>query len=284
MIELDGRSLSRAWLAVHLAASTDGGRPTLYRAVHVEEFEDEGVRLIATDSYWMAICWVPTNDDLECPEPPLTRTPDRTVTISDDEFRVRDLMRHVAKLTKDEDDAPVTVVLDLATREYDARVPTLSPEMAPVRTLIELPGRERIMARTIEFTFPDWRGLLPGFEGAATGQPETVFSEWMLDRFSKVARAVGSGQMTLTWLDGRKGRWSIDQSVLAHAPRGVFMSSMSERTTTADDDPEPDGTDGAGTPEIEFATNDLADTGNVIALATAAKKPKAKRTPKGTKP
>jgi hypothetical protein len=280
MIELDGRSLSRAWLAVHLAASPTEERPTLYRAVHVEEFEDEGVRLIATDSFWMAICWVPVAADEWCPEPLLTRTPDRTVTISDDEFRVRDLMKHVAKLTKNEDDSPVTVVLDLATREYDARVPTLSPEMAPVRTLIELPGRERIMARTVEFTYPNWQALLTQFDGVPTGQPETVFSEWMLDRFSKVARAVGSGQMTLTWLDGHKGRWSIDQSVLEHAPRGIFMSSRTERDTELD---EPDGTDGAGTPGLEFGTTDLADTGNVIAIATGAK-PKTKRTTKGTKP
>lgn len=127
MIELSGRAFSRAWLAVQLAASDDDARPVLYRAVHIEEYPD-GVRLIATDSYWLAMCWVGCGafDD----EPPVIREPVATVTVADTEWRVRDLMRHVAKLTKKEEAIDIPVRLDLATSLYDEDTPTLSPELA----------------------------------------------------------------------------------------------------------------------------------------------------------
>lgn len=213
MIELSGRAFSRAWLAVQLAASDDDARPVLYRAVHIEEYPD-GVRLIATDSYWLAMCWVGCDafDD----EPPVIREPVATVTVADTEWRVRDLMRHVAKLTKKEEAIDIPVRLDLAT----------SPELAPVRARFELPGRERTLARTVEADYPSWRQLLAAnFDGAPSGQPATMFSDWMLDRFARIPRIVGSAHVELTWLEGAKGRWTVgDTPLLPHAPRGVFMA------------------------------------------------------------
>lgn len=223
MIELSGRAFSRAWLAVQLAASDDDARPVLYRAVHIEEYPD-GVRLIATDSYWLAMCWVGCDafDD----EPPVIRDPVATVTVADTEWRVRDLMRHVAKLTKKEEAIDIPVRLDLATSLYDEDTPTLSPELAPVRARFELPGRERTLARTVEADYPSWRQLLAAnFDGAPSGQPATMFSDWMLDRFARIPRIVGSAHVELTWLEGAKGRWTVgDTPLLPHAPRGVFMA------------------------------------------------------------
>lgn len=222
MIELDGRTLSRAWLAVQLACSDDDGRPLLYRSVHVEQFDDEGVRLIATDGYWMALCWVPAY--LGSVEPALYVDPSEKVTISDPEWRVRDLMKHVARLTKNEDAFPVEVHLDLACRLHDDRRPTLSPEMAPVRSRIELPGEERVLAHTVEAEYPNWRSVLAGYDGEPVGQPSTVFSSWMLDRFAKLPKIVGSGSIELTWLKGGRGRWHVGDALLDCPPRGVFMS------------------------------------------------------------
>lgn len=54
MISLNAATISRAWLAVATASpDTD--------AVRVEEFTNRGVRLVATDGYWLATCWVPAH-------------------------------------------------------------------------------------------------------------------------------------------------------------------------------------------------------------------------------
>ncbi len=223
MIELSGRAFSRAWLAVQLAASDDDARPVLYRAVHIEEYPD-GVRLVATDSYWLAMCWV--GRDAFDDEPPAHLEPIASVTVTDTEWRVRDLMRHVAKLTKKEEALDIPVQLDVAASLYDENTPTLTPELAPVRARFELPGRERTLARTVEAEYPSWRRLLAAnFDGAPSGQPATMFSDWMLDRFARIPRIVGSAHVELTWLEGAKGRWTVsDTPLLPHAPRGVFMA------------------------------------------------------------
>lgn len=244
MIQLSGRLLSRAWLAVQLAASDDASRPVLYRAVNIEEF-DTGVRLVATDSYWLSMCWVPatpTDPDAELPEePPLYARPLAVATVNDDEHRIRDLFRHVAKITKKADALDVLVSLDLETSTYDEAVPTLSPEMAPLRACVEIPG-ERILVRTCEIDFPNWRMLLSQFDGPAVGKPSTTFSGWMLDRFAKVPKIIDAALIQLDWLTGERGRWSIGgEGIQPCRPRGVFMHASTRRDAFADDD-EPDDT------------------------------------------
>ena len=259
MIELSGRTFSRAWLAVQLAVSDDEARPVLYRSTHIEQFQ-HGVRLIATDSYWLAMCWVA---DEARPEPAVGVEPMASVTVTDTEWRVRDLMRHVAKITRKDDVLDVPVQLDLSTSLYDADVPTLSPDLAPVRTRFELPGRERMLARTVEAEYPNWRQLLASsFDGLPSGQPATMFSDWMLDRFARIPKIVGSSQLQLTWLEGAKGRWTVGESTLPHAPRGVFMAVDHRRNTTTTAD-EPDDAFGD-----DFSTVTL-DANVVQALDTA---------------
>lgn len=248
MITLSGRTLSRAWLAVQLAASDDASRPVLYRAVNIEEF-DTGVRLIATDSYWLSMCWVPAPpadpDGVPASEPPIYARPLTTATVNDDEHRVRDLFRHVAKVTKKSDAPDVMVTLDLETSTYDEAVPTLAPELAATVARVEIPG-EQISVRTCEIDYPDWRALLRSFDGAAVGKPSTTFSGWMLDRFAKVTKIVDTGLITLDWLPGERGRWSIDAPLVCR-PRGVFMHASTRRDAFADDE-EDDTTDAPEAP------------------------------------
>jgi hypothetical protein len=209
--------------------------------VNIEEFPT-GVRLTATDSYWLAMCWVPITpigpDDEPPTEPALMAEPMSIVTINDDEHRIRDLFRHVAKVTKKADALDVPVTLDLETSTYDEDVPTLDPSLAAIRAKVEIPG-EQISARTCEIPYPDWRHLLAQFDGKAHGKPTTTFSGWMLDRFAKVTKIIDTGTITLDWLPGDRGRWSIASTVpLACSPRGVFMHASTRRDAFADDDEE----------------------------------------------
>lgn len=245
MISLNAATISRAWLAVATAAPDDT------RAVRVEEFTNRGVRLVATDGYWLAACWAPAHhvdpatmefegDFSDPPEAPgLDELPDRAVTLSDDEHRVRDLMKHLAKVTrKPEDRVCWHVKFDLEVSLYDEAEPTLSPELAPMRCSIEVPDRERVLVKQIEGPYPEWRHILLQFsdDRRELGHTVTEFSGWMLDRLSKLPRIVSGGRITFVWLDGSRGRWSIPECRLAFAPHGVFLTVRRDVETVDDDE------------------------------------------------
>lgn len=239
MIELSGRALSRAWPAVSLAASDDDGLPVLYRAVHVEEFEN-GVRLVATDSYWLAHAWVPHIDEVDRPAPLLEEVPERTVTVSDVEFRVRALVAHVGKQTRRQDDPDVRVLFDPATSMYDEDRPTLSPELALQRCTVEIPGAERVLAPTLQgIEFPNWRQLLAeNFGDDPVPVPQVSVGGWMLGALSKASKLAGSGVVQIDWLDQRRARWRcVDPEKTGHLPQGVFMAVAHREPVVPDGDP-----------------------------------------------
>lgn len=255
MITLNAATISRAWLAVATAAPED------LRTVHVEEFTDRGVRLIATDGFWLAMCWVPAwdadpvTDTVDPdgwepePEPGLDELPDRVATLSDDEWRVRDLMKHLAKITrKPEEQVLVQVRFDLSVSLYDDDEPTLSPELAPVRCSIEIPNQERVLVLTIEGPYVNWRAVVVQFtdDRRTVGHDTTEFSSWMLSRIARVPSLVGGVRMGFVWLDGQRGRWQVPACRLAFPPHGVFRVATPHDAAPQETDPDDDPDDAAG--------------------------------------
>lgn len=107
-----GRAFAIRWLTVASAATKDPEQFQLYRSVNVER-GDDGVRLTATDSYRVWTWWLgAVGKDIDF-EPEFTATPERSVTLSDSEFRLRDLCRWVVKRTKKDEDPPLTVTLSI---------------------------------------------------------------------------------------------------------------------------------------------------------------------------
>lgn len=264
MISLNAATISRAWLAVATASpDTD--------TVRVEEFTNRGVRLVATDGYWLATCWVPAHHldpatmEFEgdfsdpTPAPGHDELPDRAVTLADDEHRVRDLMKHLSKVTrKPEDRVCWHVKFDLEVSLYDEAEPTLSPELAPVRCSIEVPDRERVLVKQIEGPYAEWRTILAQFSDARRelGQESTEFSGWMLDRLAKLPRIVAGSRITFVWLDGFRGRWAIPECRLAFPPHGVFLTVRRDVDPVGDDeDDEPGDGDGA-VPDVVLIDDD----------------------------
>ena len=229
-MNVSGRHLSRAWLAVLCAAAEDEPRPALHRAVHVEEYPGQGLRLVATDSYWLARCWVPAGhlmDDLGHTEPDDGELPDRTVTVIDDEWRVRDLMRFVAKATKKPGEPDIDVRLDLAATTYDEAAPTLTPEMAARRVRIELPD-ERVLGRVWDGEWVTWRELAHEFATAPrAGAVKVGFSGWMFAAMAKAATICSAPTIDIEWIDDRRGEWSLRGSALDFAPSGLLMAGAS---------------------------------------------------------
>jgi hypothetical protein len=147
-----------------LAVSDDDARPALHRRVLVD-VHAYGVALAATDSYWMCRSFVPFDGDHGSWAPPtLDEIPVESFTIADTEYRVRDLMRYVERITrpkKGEDDTfrsefPLVIT---RTTAFDPDVPTLDPSLSAPQVVVEIPGEERIIARESEVGYPQLAAL-----------------------------------------------------------------------------------------------------------------------------
>lgn len=274
MVEVSGRALARTWATVSLAASQDESSPALYRAVHVEEYTT-GVRLIATDSYWLAWAWVPEVGLEDLVALPVTSEPVQVQTVHDDDQRVAALLKHVGRQTAKNDDPDLTVSIDLTARVIDEARPTLSPELAPLRVLIEIPGRERVLASTVQgLPYPDWRKVIgTGFDAPPAGAPSVAIGGWVCEKLGKVARASGVHALHIDWLDDRRARWRLDDvEGLGHVARGVFMAIAHREQLDKEPDriPDEDPTE----PSLDVALAEHAAAGVV---AGAAGKTRRKR-------
>ena len=262
MIALSARCLARAWLAVQYAAAEDEARPALDRAVHIEEYET-GVRLVATDSYWVAWCWVPAWSEItdagtaqsvmpgEGTEPePRDRHPLQTRTVRDADRRVRDLMQFLIRATnpKDSLDQPVEVDLD-ATLEDDA-TPTLFPAFDRTAVRFELASRERVLADVWHEEWVNWRHLADVFDLADRGTDRTNLSPWLATKLAKMANTVGAATIHIEWLTDDRANWALYAADrLHHLPAGILRtqrtsadsSSGPSPTDTDEADPAPDG-------------------------------------------
>lgn len=99
----DARPFALTWLTVASAAAEDPERPHLYRAVNIE-LDTDGVRLTSTDSYRFWCQWV--GEYSTAKEPNFKKKRSEDVTVSDVDFRARDLMKYILRITAKEDDAP----------------------------------------------------------------------------------------------------------------------------------------------------------------------------------
>lgn len=241
MIVVSGGSLSRAWCAVALASSDDDSRPVFYRSVLVEQYNGVGIRLTATDSYWLAQCWVPAFeivDDLAgSTDPGLDVIADQIAIIRDEDHRVRDLMRHIARLTKDPAVPDVAINLTLNRYQPDLAEPAL-PGIEALTASFELPGRELVIAAELDgLGFPNWRPLLHGAERPGPGVSDTILSAWLINALSKIPRIVSADHIELIWQSNLAARWFVRDGRLGpNSPHGILAA----RTATPDPD---NGTD-----------------------------------------
>lgn len=205
-IVLSGRAVSRAFLAVQQAAEhTDDDRPMLYRAVQIEVFDTHGVRLTATNSYWVAQCWVPERGEFGDNAPEFYEVADATVTVIDDEWRLRDLLRHVAKATKKAEAPDIDVVVDHEHRIVEPAQPCLDPSLEPRRCRVEIPGRERVNVRVWEGDWVNWRPIWQDFH---RDEPTGTASRTSLGPglFTDVCRSalIIDGTLDVSWCDDRR--------------------------------------------------------------------------------
>ena len=227
MITVSGKALSRAWLAVSTAASDDQDRWGLWRAVIVEEHH-HGVRLIATDSYWMAWCWVPAYTVADDHVPPgLYSPPIQRAIVVDSEHRIRDLMKHVARTTRPKEALDEPVEIDLNAVLDDDGPPTLLPELAKAGARFELPSRERVLGEIFEGVPLSWTDMHTRFELCDRGSDRETISGWMLEKVGRVATIVGAPAVSFDYLTEHRQLWAVTgpSTSMRHLPAGLLMTT-----------------------------------------------------------
>jgi DNA polymerase III sliding clamp (beta) subunit (PCNA family) len=194
-VTLPARLLAAAWLNVSLASSTDDSRPALYRTVLVEVFSPTEVRLIATDSYMILQAWVA---DDETPDPGIGVLPDpaNVLLVADPDGLAQGLMKHLIKVTKDDDEIQHREVTLRVGSIEDSAQPTLMPELDRC-ALTFATDDYRVQCPVIEMPFPSWRQIWPT-EARHAPAGRVRYSSEFLARFMKMRDAFGDVTMTFT--------------------------------------------------------------------------------------
>lgn len=151
----DAKTLTAGWLTVGLASGDSDEHSTLHRTV-LCEFYPHGVRLVATDSFKLLHSWIPDITDSLNPEPFLDDAPDTVLVAQDIDFRARAFLSFMWQLATGKD-APDYEIRLTPTRTVDEGQ---FEDMATATLIIERPDHERIILRSVEAPFPNWRHLV----------------------------------------------------------------------------------------------------------------------------
>ena len=167
-LTFDAAWLARAWLSVAEASSKDTARPALNRTVCVE-FYDDGVRLVATDSYMLLTAWVPTfehTSTTEVPpsEPDDDELPGEVVVAIDEDGRAKGLFTYLLALANGKDKPEVLVKLAVGASPETSL--GMFDGLAGDVLTIAAEDREALLLAVYEGEFPRWRPLVGKFHAA----------------------------------------------------------------------------------------------------------------------
>jgi hypothetical protein len=181
---VDAAMLSRGWLAVAAVSGTNGASPALDHTVCIEQFEDEGLRLIATDSYRLLMTWVPAKELIEgraletgAPdgpwpeEPDVGRVPHATAVAHDPWGRAKGLLAHMAQMATRDENKGIEATVHLGVPWQPEATPKGALQFDGFNALVvdlEYPDRERLHLPTYEGEYPSWRSVMAGFKQGRT--------------------------------------------------------------------------------------------------------------------
>lgn len=155
----DAYAFARAWLSVFTASSDDDARPILYRTIAVELWPD-GVRLSATDSCMLWSAYVPSFGRQMVAPPEFGELPDRVITVCDEDYRGRDLLKFAFKVVTAKDAPPQNVKVTFGTSPLeDGQFPGTEREAVAFSFPAQVAISERVSMATIDGTYPEWRSL-----------------------------------------------------------------------------------------------------------------------------
>lgn len=186
MTAFDAEYLSRAWLSVAVASSTDTNRPALDRTICIETFP-HGDRLVATDSTILLASWVPSVDDIDAPEPGPDESPMSTAIAFDEHGRARGFFAHLLRLATESGAEPIEARVQVGVRDLDPQTGTGTFDgMEGTYVIVEHPDHERLKLAVYEGVFPAYRKLLHEFAPKRTDA--VALNPELVGRLAKVGK------------------------------------------------------------------------------------------------
>jgi hypothetical protein len=195
-LRFSGRAFSRAWGNVSIAASDDPERPVLYRAVLIEHYTGDGVRLVATDGYVLVRSWVPFYAGQL--EPGDDEAPAETIVVRDVDNRAQTLFKWVRSQTKKADDDHPDMPVALSVRRAGAPDEDAAGQ-ASLPLGAEFEGEMLVIATDIEHVaLPVWGGPYPSWRYAIQGgmvRADATKAAIGLDFLARLSRFSGVGAL-----------------------------------------------------------------------------------------
>lgn len=158
----DAHRLAVGWMSTALASSTDKEVSALHNTVCVEWYDD-GVRLVATDSYMLMRAWLPFHGrEYDAPEPdPVLVNPIMQAVARDTHGRARSLFAHVYNLTSGEDALTLEAEVHVGPAVLDPdRAPLTLAHMDERAVVIDVADQERLVLPLFDGAYPAWSSLV----------------------------------------------------------------------------------------------------------------------------
>lgn len=235
---LDALQLARGWRAVACASGKEADRPALYHTVCLEQYE-QGLRLVATDSYRLLVCWVPAEGYLPEEEPDLGELPHASAVAIDQWGRARSLLAYMAQQAAKEENDGLTVLLRLGVPWQSPETPEAELQFDGLQALavdLEYVHNERLQLPVYEGGYPSWRNIL--HDAPQKASAGIVLQQQNLAAITKAAGIFGE-ETTVTFRFGGEERpvgieFGADPRV-----RGLVMPCRWQYETDAPEPPPP---------------------------------------------
>lgn len=155
---VSARRFALAWRAVFAAASDDIDRPEIRATVLLEQHDDRGLRLVATDTVAMLWTWVGYTEADHLAPPELEELPSRTLLVADYSGLPKALFAHIVATTKTKEgvDRLTPVRMRVGVFEQDPNQPTLGSAVDRDGLILSF-DNEAIALPVAELDFPTWR-------------------------------------------------------------------------------------------------------------------------------
>ena len=208
-ITLPATTLAKGWLAVSQASGKAESQPALCKTVHIDQYPT-GLRLVATDSYMILTCWVPSALDDLTAEPLLDEVPYASATAIDRHGRAGSLLGYLLTLARSDDHKglEVTVNLNVPWQPEDTDPADLQMDgFEALAVTLEQPGRERLQLEVYEGSYPHWQTLVGRQRRART--EALALSPTIAGRLAKAAKAAEAETLKM-WFGGREKPMQVE--------------------------------------------------------------------------
>jgi hypothetical protein len=244
---LPAKMFADAWLNVWGATGADKKHPWTYRKMYVEVFPEDGVRLVATDSYLLFRSFVPLEklvdeDGPAYDEPPVTELPSATLVVVDRDQQALALLGYVAKPTEQDKakDGPLRSLVLSVDKMDDEYQPRLGGPLDVWGAMFATPDH-RLLVELSEDEPVNWRSVAETLDAQAVDA--VAFSARNMRGLARLAQAAGESGLEMRSTGPNKPIMLTANCTPRVLGLAMPLSRGQKPPPVDEDDDEPDETD-----------------------------------------